>query len=38
VASVSLGIVGAPVPTYTAGLPLALDAPPEGDVAKASKR
>lgn len=32
-ASVTLGIVGRPVPTYTAGVPGVLDAPPADDVA-----
>jgi hypothetical protein len=31
--SVSLGIVGEPVPTFTAGTPAVLDAPPDDDAA-----
>lgn len=30
-ATVSLGIVGEPVPTFTAGVPVVLDAPPQDD-------
>jgi hypothetical protein len=37
VATVSLGIVGEPVPTFTAGVPATLDAPPDADVAAAAK-